>query len=158
MSNIKIRSAEAHDVPAILSLIKELAIYEKLLDQVSVDEVSLSEALFPTNLKKRVAYALVAELDGELSGYAIYFYSFSTFLGKAGIYLEDLYVKESLRGNGIGTKLLSELMKIAKDEGLGRLEWSCLNWNRPSMDFYENLGAEALNEWLVSGRKNSKLD
>lgn len=157
INEITIRKANPDDTKFIFSLIKELAIYEKLSDQVVVDEHSLRKSLFP-NGDSKVAHVLIAELNGQPSAYALYFYSFSTFLGKPGIYLEDLYVKESLRGQGIGKKLLLEVIKVAKEEGLGRVEWSCLDWNTPSIKFYESLGAKSMNDWSMYRLTEEQFD
>ncbi|MGG7048961.1 MULTISPECIES: GNAT family N-acetyltransferase [unclassified Campylobacter] len=140
-----IRQAVKSDTKAIISLINELAEYEKMANEVCIDEVIFSEHLF----EKKLAQALVAcDEKGEVVGYAIYFYSFSTFLGRAGIYLEDLYIKPEFRGRGTGLVLIKELAKICKKEGFGRLEWECLDWNEPSIKFYESLGAKRQSGWL----------
>jgi len=139
------RMAEEKDVPLILYFIKELASYEKMLDQVVATEALLTEWLF----EKKTAEVIFAELDGVAIGFALYFHNFSTFLGQAGLYLEDLYVLPAYRGNGYGKAILKQLAKIAVERGCGRLEWWCLDWNQPSIDFYLSLGAKAMDEWTV---------
>ncbi len=141
-----IREATKKDVPLILSLIKELAVYEKLLHEVVATEDQLTEMLFG---QKKYAEVLIANYDNENAGFALFFHNFSTFLGKPGIYLEDLYVKPQLRGKGIGKSLLLSLVKLAKERNCGRVEWAVLNWNEPSIKFYESLGAKPMNQWTV---------
>ncbi|HSP87718.1 MAG TPA: GNAT family N-acetyltransferase, partial [Ignavibacteriaceae bacterium] len=144
--NISIRLAEEKDIPLILSLIKELAEFEKLLDKLTVTEEILKQNLFG---KKKYAEVLIAEINKSAIGYAIFFHNFSTFSGKPGIYLEDLYVKPEFRNKGIGKKLLNRLIEIAKERDCGRVEWVVLDWNKKAIDFYKNLGAEEMSEWLV---------
>jgi GNAT superfamily N-acetyltransferase len=139
-----IRPAAEADVPAILSLIRELAEYEKLSADCVATEAGLREHLFGPN---RAAAATVAEVDGRVVGYAIWFRTFSTFLAKPGIYLEDLFVQPMHRGKGLGKGFLKYLAKIAIDNNYGRIEWSVLKWNAPSIAFYKSLGAEPLAEW-----------
>ena len=139
------RSAEARDVPLILQFIRDLAAYEKLSHEVVATEELLRAWLF----EKRVAEVIFAVVDGIEAGFALFFHNFSTFLGRAGIYLEDLYVKPEYRGRGIGKGLLRHLAQIAVARGCGRLEWACLDWNRPSIDFYLSLGAQPMDEWTV---------
>ena len=145
MKNISFRFAEEKDVPVILQFIKELADYEKMLDEVVANEELLREWIF----NKQKAEVLFALIDGKEAGFALFFHNFSTFLGRAGIYLEDLYVKPECRGKGIGKGLLKQLAKIAVERGCGRLEWSCLDWNKPSIDFYLSLDAKPMEEWTV---------
>lgn len=145
MENITFRFAEEKDVPVILGFIKELADYEKMLDEVVADEALLREWIF----EKKKAEVIFALIDGKEAGFALFFHNFSTFLGRAGIYLEDLYVKPEHRGKGLGKGLLKQLAKIATERGCGRLEWSCLDWNKPSIDFYLSLGATPMNDWTV---------
>jgi len=145
IDGFSIRCATAGDEKAILQLIKELAEYENLLDQVVATEALLREWLFV----KKKAEVLIGEHGGQPVAYALFFHNFSTFLGKAGIYLEDLYVKPECRGSGFGKTMLRQLAKIAVERGCGRLEWACLDWNRPSIDFYLSLGAEAMDDWTV---------
>ncbi len=145
MENILFRFAEEKDVPVILQFIKELADYEKMLDEVVANEELLREWIFD----KQKAEVLFALIDGKEAGFALFFHNFSTFLGRAGIYLEDLYVKPEYRGKGLGKGLLKQLAKIAVERGCGRLEWSCLDWNKPSIDFYLSLDATPMDEWTV---------
>lgn len=142
---ITFRFAEEKDVPVILGFIKELADYEKMLDEVVADEALLREWIF----EKKKAEVIFALIDGNEAGFALFFHNFSTFLGRAGIYLEDLYVKPEHRGKGLGKGLLKQLAKIATERGCGRLEWACLDWNKPSIDFYLSLGATPMNDWTV---------
>ena len=144
-SGINFRYAGRDDVPLILRFVKELAEYEKLQDEVVADEKTLEEWLFDRQ-KAEVIFALE---DGKEVGYALFFHNFSTFLGRAGIYLEDLYVQPEYRGRGHGKGLLKKLASIAVERGCGRLEWSCLDWNRPSIDFYLSLGAQPMSDWTV---------
>lgn len=150
------RSAERRDVPLILRYIRELARYEKLEEEVVATEEILEEWLFD----KEKAEVIFAVVEGKEVGFALFFHNFSTFLGRAGTYLEDLYVEPAHRGQGIGTALLRELARIAVARGCGRLEWWCLDWNTPSIEFYRSLGAEAMDDWTVyriSGETLGKL-
>lgn len=150
------RSVERQDVPLILRYIRELARYEKLEGEVVATEEILEEWLFD----KEKAEVIFAVVEGKEVGFALFFHNFSTFLGRAGIYLEDLYVEPAHRGQGIGTALLRELARIAVARGCGRLEWWCLDWNTPSIEFYRSLGAEAMDDWTVyriSGETLGKL-
>lgn len=150
------RSPERQDVPLILRYIRELARYEKLEHEVVATEALLEEWLFD-RAKAEVIFAVA---DGREVGFALFFHNFSTFLGRAGLYLEDLYVEPAYRGQGIGTALLKELARIAVARGCGRLEWWCLDWNQPSIEFYRALGAEAMDDWTVyrlSGETLAKL-
>lgn len=140
-----IRYAERNDVPLILQFIKELADYEHMSDEVVANETLLEEWLFDKQ-KAEVIFAM--ENDREV-GFALFFHNFSTFLGRAGIYLEDLYVLPEYRGKGYGKGLIKALAEIAVDRRCGRLEWWCLDWNQPSIDFYRSLGAEAMEDWTV---------
>lgn len=139
------RVAQEKDIPLILHFIKELAKYEKLENEVVATEKILREWLF----EKNIAEVIFATEGDEAVGFALYFHNFSTFLGRGGIYLEDLYVKEEYRGKGYGKGLLRYLAKIAVEQGCGRLEWSCLDWNISSIDFYLSLGAVPMSEWTV---------
>lgn len=139
------RHAQRNDVPLILKFIKDLADYEGLLDEVVADEATLEEWIF-NRKKAEVIFAM--EGDTEV-GFALFFHNFSTFLGRAGIYLEDLYVMPEYRGKGYGKALLSKLAQIALERGCGRLEWWCLDSNTPSIDFYLSLNAEPMDEWTV---------
>lgn len=139
------RYANRQDVPLVLRFIKELADYEEMLSEVIADEATLEEWLFDKE-KAEVIFALEGEKE---VGFALFFHNFSTFLGRAGIYLEDLYVSPAYRGRGYGKGLLRQLAKIAAQRGCGRLEWWCLDWNRPSIDFYLSMGAEPMSDWTV---------
>lgn len=145
MENISFRFATEKDVPIILQFIKELAEYENMIDDVVADEELLREWIF----KKEKAEVIFALIDGKEAGFALFFHNFSTFLGRAGLYLEDLYVKPEFRGKGLGKGLLKQLAKITVDRGCGRLEWTCLDWNKPSIDFYLSLDATPMNEWTI---------
>ena len=139
------RSAQPGDEKLILSFIRELAIYEKMLDEVVATEELLRQWLF----ERRTAEVIFALADGKEVGFALYFHNFSTFLGRGGIYLEDLFVLPEYRGKGYGKGLLQKLAQIAVARGCGRLEWCCLDWNRPSIDFYLSLGARPMDEWTT---------
>lgn len=145
MKNTEIRFATERDIALILDFIKDLAEYEKMSDLVVADETMLREWIF----EKKKAEVIFAMEDGKEVGFALFFHNFSTFLGRAGIYLEDLYVKPDYRGHGHGKALIKKLAAIACERGCGRLEWSCLDWNKPSIDFYLSLGAQQMNEWTV---------
>ncbi|HET8882184.1 MAG TPA: GNAT family N-acetyltransferase [Solimonas sp.] len=138
--------ATADDVPLLLSLIRALADYEKLGHEVVADEAGLRAHLFGT---RRYAEALIAEVDGEAAGFALFFHNFSTFLGRPGIYLEDLFVRPAHRGRGIGKRLLKAVANIGVERGCGRYEWAVLDWNEPAIRFYASLGAEMKREWIV---------
>ena len=156
MNDLKFRFADENDVPKILYFIKELADYEKMGDQVVADEGLLKEWIF----EKKKAEVVFAVKDATEIGFALFFHNFSTFLGKAGLYLEDLYVKPEYRGKGVGKALLRKLADIAVSRGCGRFEWWCLDWNRPSIDFYISMGAEPMSDWTVyriSGDRLTKL-
>ncbi|QFU77579.1 GNAT family N-acetyltransferase [Halioglobus maricola] len=145
MANIQIRPAKPEDSGLIYRFVRELAIYEKALEEVATDEAGLREALFGA---KPLAHGLISEIDAQPVGFAIYFYNFSTWLGKYGIFLEDLYVSPEYRGHGAGKALLQHLAKQAVAEGCGRFEWNVLDWNEPSIKFYEACGAVAMSEWI----------
>lgn len=153
----EIHPATETDVPLLLRFIKELAEYERLSHEVTATEEVLRESLFG---ERRVAEAMLAYADGEPAGFALFFHNFSTFLGRPGIYLEDLYVRPEFRGSGIGRALLAYLAKIAQERNCGRLEWWVLDWNEPSIGFYKSLGAEAMDDWTVyriTGEELEKL-
>ena len=139
------RNAERKDTGLVLQFIKDLADYEKMSDEVVADEATLEAWIFD----KQKAEVIFAVVNGEEIGFALFFHNFSTFLGRAGIYLEDLYVKPEYRGRGYGKAILKKLAKIAVERGCGRLEWWCLDWNKPSIDFYLSVGAEPMSEWTV---------
>ena len=153
MNNTEIRFASEKDVALILDCIKGLAEYEKMSDLVVADEALLREWIFEKN-KAEVIFAME---DGKEVGFALFFHNFSTFVGRAGIYLEDLYVKPEYRGHGHGKALIKKIAAIACERGCGRLEWSCLDWNTPSIDFYLSLGAEQMNEWTVYRFEGERL-
>lgn len=144
-SELTYRYANESDVALILDFIKKLAEYEKMLDEVVATEALLREWLFKQN-KAEVLFLVV---DGQEIGFALFFHNFSTFLGRAGIYLEDLFVLEEFRKNGYGKAILKKLAHIAIERGCGRLEWWCLDWNKSSIDFYLSLGAEPMDDWTV---------
>ena len=139
------RFAEEQDTPLILDFIKWLADYEQLLDQVVADEATLTDQLF----RKKNAEVLFALEDGKEVGFALFFHNFSTFLGRSGLYLEDLFVLPEHRGKGYGKAILQKLASIAQERNCGRMEWWCLDWNKPSIDFYRSLGAEPMSDWTV---------
>ena len=139
------RYAVEEDVSLILQFIRELAEYEHLADQVVADEVLLREQLFD----KQQAEVIFAMEDEKEVGFALFFHNFSTFLGRSGLYLEDLFVLPAHRGKGYGKALLAKLAAIAVERGYGRMEWACLDWNQPSIDFYKSLGAKPMNEWTI---------
>lgn len=144
--NLVIRFADKNDIKTILKLIKELSIYEKLLDQFVNNEELIEKYLFG---EKRYAEVLIAEYNSDAVGFALFFHNYSTFVGKPGIYLEDLFVIPNLRGKGIGKKLFLEVVKIAKERNCGRMEWSVLNWNTPAINFYKSMNAVPMDEWTV---------
>lgn len=142
---IEFRFARRGDVPQILTFIRELADYEGMLDQVVATEELLSKWLF----EKEKAEVLLGSCGGKTVGFALFFHNFSTFLGRGGIYLEDLYVCPEYRGRGYGKAFLMQLAAVAVERGCGRLEWWCLDWNKPSIDFYLGMGAKAMSDWTV---------
>lgn len=141
----KIRFAEEKDIGLILDFIKELADYEKLLHEVVATEEILMDSLF----KRKAAEVIIGEHNGEPVGFALFFHNFSTFLGRPGLYLEDLYVRPEMRGKGYGKTLLAFLAKLAIERNCGRFEWWCIDWNEPSIKFYKSLGAVPMDEWTV---------
>ena len=155
-TEVKFRFAKRSDIPLILDFIKRLAEYEKMSDEVVADEKTLEEWIFDKQ-KAEVIFALEGE---KAVGFALFFHNFSTFLGRAGIYLEDLFVLPEYRGKGYGKALLKKLAAITVERGCGRLEWCCLDWNKPSIDFYLSLGAKPLSDWTiyrVTGKTLSEL-
>jgi GNAT superfamily N-acetyltransferase len=153
--NFEIKHATVSDVPLILSFIKELAEYEKLLNEVVATEDVLKETLFG---EKTHAEVIIGYLNGKPISFALFFHNFSTFLGRPGIYLEDLFVKTEARGKGIGQKMLGYLAQLAKERGCGRLEWWVLDWNERATAFYKKLGAKAMDEWTVYRVTGEALD
>jgi len=157
LAQLRIEPAVPADVTNIVGLIRELAEFERLLDQFIATEAALHESLFGP---KPYAEVLMARLDGESVGFALFFHNYSTFRAQPGIYLEDLYVRPAYRGEGIGEALLKRIARLAVERGCGRFEWSVLDWNQRAVDFYKALGAEPLNEWTmfrVSGDNLTKL-
>ena len=146
MSDFQITAATDQDVPIILDLIKQLADYERLADRVVATEQRLRDTLFG---ERPAAEVLLASLEGETVGFAVFFTNYSTFLAKPGLYLEDLFVKPHARGKGIGKALLARLAKVAVERDCGRVDWQVLNWNEPSIRFYEALGAVPLSDWTT---------
>lgn len=150
MPSIRIRPATAADIPLILALIKELAEYEREPQAAVATAEQLHDHLFaPRKPGQAACESLIGELDGVPAGFALYFMNFSTWLGKSGIYLEDLYVRQSVRGQGLGKALLVELARIAHARGCPRMEWAVLDWNTPAMDFYKSIGANPMSEWTT---------
>jgi GNAT superfamily N-acetyltransferase len=145
-SDFEIRPARVDDVPIVLELIRDLATYERAPDEVVATEEQLIDVLFG---ERRVAEVLLGFEEESPVGFAVYFYNFSTWLGRPGLYLEDLFVKPEKRGKGYGRALLVELAKIARDRGCGRMEWAVLHWNEPAIKFYRALGAQPMDEWTV---------
>ena len=146
MARIDIRPATAHDVPLVLALIRELAEYEKLSDEVCATEDQLRSTLFGI---RPVAEVIIASDDDRPVGFAVFFANYSTFLGRPGLYLEDLFVRPEARGLGIGRALLEYLARLTVERGWGRLEWRVLDWNEPSIAFYKRIGAQPLSDWTV---------
>jgi GNAT superfamily N-acetyltransferase len=154
--HIIIRAARKKDTPLILNFIRELAEYEHMSHFVEADESILKRFIF----RKKMVEVVIAEYDNKPAGFALYFHNFSTFLGKPGIYLEDLFVRPEFRGKGLGKYLLSYLARLVKERNYGRLEWACLNWNEPSIKFYKSQGAKPMDEWTVyrvTGENIAKL-
>ena len=145
-TNFEIKPATIKDAQTIVDLIKAIAEYEKLSDQVQATLETIIEHLFS---HKSYAECIIAFENNEPIGFALFFHNFSTFVSKPGIYLEDLFVLESHRGKGYGKKLLLQVIALAKQRNCGRVDWSVLNWNKPAIDFYESLGATAMNEWTT---------
>ncbi|WP_423189820.1 N-acetyltransferase family protein [Alkalibacterium sp. f15] len=151
---ITIRFAEQKDLSLILDLIKELAVYEKMLDEVVATEKSLNENLF----EKKMAEVIIGEYRNEPVAFALFFPNFSTFLGKPGLYLEDVYVKPEVRGKGIGRKLFTFLANLTCERNYGRLEWVCLDWNKPSIQFYKKMGAIPMDDWTTFRMQGNALE
>ena len=156
MSELTFRAAEEKDCGLILFFIRELAAYERMTDEVVATEEQLKDWLF----QRHSAEVIFACEDGKEVGFALFFHNFSTFVGRAGLYLEDLYVLPAYRGKGYGKALLGRLAAIAVERGCGRMEWVCLDWNKPSIDFYRSLGAKPMDDWTiyrVAGESLEKL-
>jgi GNAT superfamily N-acetyltransferase len=143
--HIVVRFAAEKDIPVILEFIRSLAEYEHLLDMVETKEGDLKKYLF----EKKLVEVVIGEYDGFPAGFALFFHNFSTFLGRPGIFIEDIFVRPELRGKGLGKMFFSFLAKIAVERNCGRLEWACLDWNKPSIEFYKSLGARPLDEWTT---------
>jgi diamine N-acetyltransferase len=143
---LNIRPASAADAATIAGLVRELADYEKLLHEAKAEASDFVRELTGPN---PVIHVLIAEWHGEPAGFALYFFNFSTFVGRSGLYLEDLFVRPALRSHGIGRALLRALARIARDRGCGRMEWAVLDWNEPALRFYQSLGARQMKEWIV---------
>jgi GNAT superfamily N-acetyltransferase len=150
-----IRPATAADAALILSLIRELADYEKMLDEVTATEADIRHTLFGP---KPSAECVIAEHAGKPAGFALFFHNYSTFMGKPGLYLEDLYVKPELRGKGIGKLLLAHLAALALARGCGRFEWAVLDWNAPAIQFYQSLGAKMMESWKINRLAGEPLE
>lgn len=145
LTEFHLRLGTMEDAETVLGFIKELAEYEHMSDQVVATPELLKETIF---IQKK-AEVIIAEYSGIPVGFALFFHNYSTFLGRPGIYLEDLYVKQEMRGHGLGTQILSYLAKLATERGCGRLEWACLDWNEPSIQFYKQMGAVPMEDWTV---------
>lgn len=154
LENFKLRFADEADVSLILSFIRELANYEGMLREVVATEGILRDSLF----ERKMAEVIIAELDNQPVGFALFFHNFSTFLGRPGLYLEDLYIQPEVRGKGLGKIILAYLAKLALDRKCGRLEWWCLDWNESSIQFYERLGAVPMDDWTVFRVHDKALD
>ncbi|HET6680885.1 MAG TPA: GNAT family N-acetyltransferase [Gemmatimonadaceae bacterium] len=155
MPSLHLRPARVEDTPVILALIRGLAEYERLPHECTVTEEQLRASLFGEHPQAEV---ILARLDDEVAGFALFFHNYSTFVGRHGLYLEDLFVWPRFRGQGIGRALLSRLARIALDRGCGRFEWSVLDWNAPAIRFYQRLGAVAMNDWTVYRVTDSALE
>lgn len=153
IKGFKLHFAKEEDIGLILKFIKELADYEKLLSEVVATEEILYDSLFI----RKAAEVIIAEYDNKPIGFALFFHNFSTFLGKPGIYLEDLYIRPDMRGKGFGKTMLAYLAKLAKDRNCGRFEWWCIDWNQPSINFYKSIGAIPMDEWTVFRVDNEAL-
>ena len=155
MSDLAIRFASADDVPLILRFIRDLARYEKLEHEVVVTEEILKQTLFGP---RRYAEVLIGEVNGEPAGFALFFHNFSTFIGRPGIYLEDLFVRPEHRGRGFGKALLARLAQLAIERNCGRVEWAVLDWNTPAIDFYKSIGAVMMTDWRIFRLKGQSLE
>jgi GNAT superfamily N-acetyltransferase len=143
--HVLLRFAEEKDTALILEFIRGLAEYEQLLDMLEVKEADIKKYAF----EEKLIEVVIGEYDGTPAGFVLFYNNFSTFLGKPGIYIEDIFVKSEFRGKGLGKTLFSFIAKIAVERNCGRMEWNCLNWNKPSIDFYKNQGANSLDEWRI---------
>lgn len=154
VNKVSFKRATEKDIPIILDFIKQIAAYEKMLDKVKATEESLKESIFDNNR----AEALLIEVNKEFVGYVIYFFNFSTFIGREGIYIEDIYIKPEYRRNGIGKKIFEVLANIAKENKCERIEWTCLDWNEPSLNFYKSIGANPMREWIIHRLDKEAID
>jgi len=155
---LDIRPATAGDVPLILDFIRGLAEYERMLDQVEATAGRLHASLFPTDGRAPEAQCVIGTVDGTPAGFALYFFNYSTFLARPGLYLEDLFVKPEFRGAGLGKALLLHLAALAHERGCGRMEWAVLDWNEPAIGFYEALGATRLLDWQICRLDRAMLE
>ncbi|TMO65069.1 GNAT family N-acetyltransferase [Pseudoalteromonas aurantia] len=151
---IKIRAAVKSDAVTILHFINELAVYEKEPDAVLNTVTDIENKLFGNDVR---AHALICEEQGEAIGFAVYFFNYSTWLGKYGLYLEDLYVSQNKRGNGAGKAIMKHLARLAIEKDCGRFEWVVLDWNQPAIDFYQSIGAKQQNEWIINRLSGDEL-
>lgn len=153
--SLNIRTATRNDVPLILRFIRELATYEKLGDEVTATEKMLDETLFGATPRAEV---VIADYGGSPAGFALFFTNYSTFIAKPGLYLEDLFVDPAMRGKGIGKALLIHLAKLARERDYGRFEWTVLSWNEPAIGFYQSLGAQSMDGWIINRLVGDALD
>lgn len=153
IEDLKLRKAEVKDIGRILELIKEIAIYEKMIEEVIATEDSLKKSIF----ENKEATVLLIEEKAVVIGYVIYFFNYSTFVGKKGFYLEDMYIKKEYRGKGYGKEIFKIMGSIAYEEECERMEWICLDWNTPSINFYKSLGAEAMSQWTIYRLTREKI-
>lgn len=154
LKQVRFVTATEKDVPIILDFIKQIATYEKMLDKVIATEESLKESIFENNR----AEALLIELDNKVIGYIVYFFNYSTFVGREGLYIEDIYIKPEYRGQGLGKTCFEFLVKIAKKHRCQRVEWTCLDWNDPSLKFYKSIGAKQMKEWIIHRLDKEAID
>ena len=155
LNDVRIEPAAVQDIPAILQLIRDLAEYERLADEVEATEAGLRDSLFGPTPR---AEAIIAKIGGEAVGFALWFHNYSTFLARPGLYLEDLFVRSEWRGRGVGRALLRHLARIAIERGCGRMEWSVLDWNDQAIGFYRSIGARRMDEWTVNRLAGDALD
>lgn len=154
MNELNFKQADINDVDIIISYIKKIADYEKMSDQVQTKKEDVIEWMF----NRKVTHCLLIKLDDTVIGFALYFFNYSTFVGKGGLYLEDLYIDEQYRHKGYGKKTFIQLAKIAQENNCGRMEWVCLKWNQPSIDFYKNLNAFTMDEWHTFRLTKDNID
>ena len=149
-----LRKANKEDSELILKMIYEMAEYEKLLDEVIATKESIEESIFENNR----AEAFIAELDGKVAGYLIYHYNYSTFVGREGLYVEEIFIRNEYRGMGLGTEIFKVIAKIARENKCKRVDWCCLDWNKPAQNFYEGLGAKAMDGWMIYRLKEDGIN